>query len=100
MTLVARSHDLRRLIEEEYDIEIRDGNLLVHHVPSVNGAGEVEYITLVSDLSTNGERTIQPGRHEVWVVGSVPHDHQGNEVSFIADRDRLAPTAAVPILLQ
>jgi hypothetical protein len=43
----------------------------------------------VSDLSTNGDRTIQPGRHEVWVVGSVPHDHQGKEVSFIADRDRL-----------
>src|ERR1700730_1958934 len=89
MTLVDRSDDLRRLIEEEYDLEIRDGNLLVHHVPFVNGAGGVEYCTLVSDLSTNGERTIQPGRHEVWVVGSVPHDHRGNEVSFIADRDRL-----------
>jgi hypothetical protein len=89
MTLVARSDDLSRLIEDEYDIEIRDGNLLVHHVPYVNSAGEVEYGTLVSDLSTNGDRTIQPGRHEVWVVGSVPHDHQGKEVSFIADRDRL-----------
>lgn len=89
MTLVARSDDLSRLIEDEYDIEIRDGNLLTHHVPYVNSAGEVEYGTLVSDLSTNGERTIQPGRHEVWVVGSVPHDHQGNAVSFIADRDRL-----------
>jgi uncharacterized protein DUF6791/ThiF family protein len=89
MTLVDRSDDLRRLIEEEYDLEIRDGNLLVHHVPFVNSASEVEYCTLVSDLSTNGERTIQPGRHEVWVVGSVPHDHRGNEVSFIADRDRL-----------
>lgn len=89
MTLVDRSDDLRRLIEEEYDLEIRDGNLLVHHVPFVNGASEVEYCTLVSDLSTNGERTIQPGRHEVWVVGSVPHDHRGNEVSFIADRDRV-----------
>ena len=89
MTLVARSDDLSRLIEDEYDVEIRDGNLLTHHVPYVNSAGEVEYGTLVSDLSTNGDRTIQPGRHEVWVVGSVPHDHQGKEVSFIADRDRL-----------
>jgi hypothetical protein len=89
MTLVDRSDDLTRLIEDEYDIEVRDGNLLVHHVPYVNSAGEVEYGILVSDLSTNGERTIQPGRHEVWVVGSVPHDHQGNEVAGIADRDRL-----------
>jgi len=89
MTLVDRSDDLVRLIEDEYDIEIRDGNLLVHHVPFVNSEGQVEYCILVSDLSTNGERTIQPGRHEVWVVGSVPYDHQGNEVGGIADRDRL-----------
>jgi len=89
MTLVDRSDDLSRLIEDEYDIEIRDGNLLVHHVPYVNSAGEVEYGILVSDLSTNGERTIAPGRHEVWVVGSIPYDHQGNEVAGIADKDRL-----------
>lgn len=89
MTLVDRSDDLRRLIEEQYDIEIRDGNLLVHHVPYVNSACEVEYGILVSDLSTNGERTIAPGRHEVWVVGSIPYDHQGNEVAGIADKDRL-----------
>jgi hypothetical protein len=89
MTLVDRSSDLVRLIEEGYDIEIRDENLLVHHVPYVNSAAEVEYGILVSDLSTNGERTIAPGRHEVWVVGSIPYDHQGNEVGGIADRDQL-----------
>ena len=48
MTLVARSDDLSRLVEDGYDIEIREGNLLVHHVPYVNSAGEVEYGTLVS----------------------------------------------------
>ena len=89
MTLVDRSDDLTRLIEEEYDIEIRDANLLVHHVPYLNSAGAVEYGILVSELSTNGERTIAPGRHEVWVVGSIPHDHQGGEISIIADRDSL-----------
>lgn len=89
MTLVDRSDDLARLIDEEYDIEVRDANLLVHHVPFVNAAGAVEYGILVSELSTNGERTIEPGRHEVWVVGGVPHDHQGNEISIIADKDAL-----------
>jgi hypothetical protein len=88
MTLVDRSADLSQLVEEEYDIEIRDGNLLVHHVPFVNDAGEVTYCILVSDLSTNGERTIAPGRHEVWVVGGVPHDHQGKKISIIADEDQ------------
>jgi ThiF family len=86
MTLVARSADLARLVEEGYDIEVRDGNLLVHHVPYVNAEGRVDRCILVSDLSTNGEQTIQPGRHEMWVVGGVPYDHQGNVVSIVHDR--------------
>lgn len=87
-TPVDHSPDLRKLVEEEYDIEIRDGNLLVHHVPYVNNAGEVDYGILVSELSTSGEQTIVPGRHEVWVVGGVPYDHQGNKISIIADEER------------
>lgn len=87
MILVDHSPDLTRLVNDEYDIEIRDGNLLVHHVPYVNAAGEAAHCILVSELSTNGERTIEPGRHEVWVVGDVPHDHQGNKISIIADEE-------------
>lgn len=83
------SADLSKLVEEEYDIEVRDGNLLVHHVPYVTSAGVVDYCILVSELTSNGERTLTPGRHEVWVVGDAPHDHQGKPVSFIADRERL-----------
>lgn len=89
MTLVAHSPDLTQLAEDGYDIEIRDDNLLVHHVPYVNSDGEVARCILVSELSTNGERTIEPGRHEVWVVGGVPHDHQGNKISVIADEEAL-----------
>lgn len=87
MTLVARSPDLARLVEEGYDIEVRDSNLLVHHVPYVDAEGQVARCILVSDLSTNGERTIEPGRHEMWVVGGLPHDHQGNVVSIVHDRN-------------
>ncbi len=86
MTLVSRSPDLTQLVEECYDIEVRDGNLLVHHVPYANSTGGVEYAILVSELSTNGERTITPGQHEVWVVGGVPHDHQGTPI-LIADQN-------------
>jgi hypothetical protein len=89
MTLVARSPDLSRLVDDGYDLEVRDGNLLVHHVPYLNQAGDVAFCILVSELTTNGEQTTTPGRHEVWVVGDIPHDHQGNEISILADRNRL-----------
>jgi len=88
-TLVDLSSDLSKLVEEEYDIEVREENLLVHHVPYVTSAGVVDYCILVSELTTNGEHTLTPGRHEVWVIGDIPHDHQGNPVSIIADRNRL-----------
>ena len=89
MTLVAHSPDLQHLVEDGFDVEVRDGNLLIHHVPFVNSEGQVVYGILVSELSTNGEQTIVPGRHEVWVVGGVPHDHQGNKISIIADEEKL-----------
>ena len=87
MTLVDHSADLRRLVEEGYDLEIRDGNLLVHHVPYVNAQGQVDYCILVSELTTNGESTLAPGLHTIWVVGGVPYDHQGNVVSIVHDRN-------------
>jgi len=87
MTLVDHSPDLIQLVEEEYDIEVRDGNLVVHHVPYVNSSGAVDRCILVSELTTNGERTVAPGRHEVWVVGGVPYDHQGNKITIIADEN-------------
>lgn len=85
MTLVGRSDDLARLIDEGFDIEVREGSLLVHHVPYVTSAGEVDRCILHSELTTNGERTVQPGRHEVWVIGDIPHDHQGNKLSIVIE---------------
>lgn len=89
MTLVGHSPDLVKLVEEEFDVEVRAENLLVHHVPYVNAAGEVARCILVSELSTNGERTIEPARHEVWVVGSVPYDHQGNKIPIVIEESEI-----------
>jgi hypothetical protein len=88
MTLVARSPDLARLVDEGYDIEIRDAFLLVHHVPYVTSAGKVDHCILVSELTTNGAHTIEPQNHTVWVVGDVPHDHQGNKVTIVINDEQ------------
>lgn len=47
--LISRSPDLRLLLDEGYEVEIRGGYLLVHHVPYVTVAKEVAYGTLVSE---------------------------------------------------
>jgi hypothetical protein len=87
-TLVDRSPDLARLVEDGFDIEIRDTNLLVHHVPYVTVDGGVSYCVLVSELTTNGERTDTPGQHDVRVVGGVPYDHQGSPIFVVIDQER------------
>jgi hypothetical protein len=89
MTLVGRSDDLSRLVAERFDIEIRQASLLVHHVPYVTPAGTVDYCILHSELTTNGEQTVTPGRHEVWVIGEIPHDHQGNKLSIVIEEGEI-----------
>ena len=85
MTLVDRSGDLTRLVEEGFDVEIRAGNLLIHHVPYVTSTGKASHCILISELTTNGESTVAPGRHEVWVVGDPPHDHLGNKLTIVIE---------------
>jgi predicted ThiF/HesA family dinucleotide-utilizing enzyme len=85
MTLVDHSPDLTRLVEDGFDVEIRDANLLIHHVPYLTSNGAVDYCIVVSELTTDGERTVQPGRHEVWIVGEVPHDHQGKKLPIVIE---------------
>ena len=82
-TLVSHSPDLTKLVEEGYDVEIRDGNLLVHHVPYVTATGTVDFGILVSELTTNGEATVRPGTHEIRFSGGVPHDHQNQVVAIV-----------------
>lgn len=89
MTLVDLSADLTRLREDGYDVEVRDGNLLIHHVPYVMVSGKVGRCILFSELTTNGEHTVKPGRHEAWVIGEIPYDHQGQKLSIVIEEGNI-----------
>src|SRR4051794_6846869 len=75
--LTSRSPDLRRLVDEGYDIEIRGGFLIVHHVPYVTPTKEVAFGTLVSELTLAGEMTATPETHTIRFAGQVPSDAEG-----------------------
>lgn len=85
-TLPSHSPDLRRLVDDGYDIEIRDSNLLVKHVPYVTPQLAIAYGLLVSELSTNGASTIRPRTHEVWFVGEFPCDNHGCELDRVINQ--------------
>ena len=80
--LVSHSPDLLKLEEEGYDLEVKGDRLLVKHVPYVTSDRQVAYGTLVSDLTTNGTRTVGGGVHDMWFIGSRPCDEHGNELDL------------------
>jgi hypothetical protein len=75
--LISRSADLRRLRDEGYEVAVVGGHLTVGHVPYVDGAQQVRYGTLVSELTLAGDVTGQPSTHVVYFAGELPCDHLG-----------------------
>ncbi len=84
--LISRSPDLTRLRDEGYELDCRDGYLLVSHVPYVTAERTVAYGTLVSPLTVSGDTTDRPGTHEAWFLGGLPHDQHGRELTAIINQ--------------
>lgn len=81
--LINRSQDLKRLVDEGYEVEIRSSFLLVHHIPYVNNRREVRFGTLVSELTLAGDMTTRPGTHVVSFIGEQPCGQNGVEIEGI-----------------
>lgn len=77
--LISHSPDLRQLRDDGYDLEIRAGYLLVHHVPYVTVAKEVAYGTLVSELNLANEVTAPPDPHTIRFT-ATPCDAEGRRL--------------------
>lgn len=81
---IGLSPDLKKLQDEGYKIEVKEGYLLVHHVPYVNSKREVAYGTLVSKLELASDKTVNPvGDHVIRFIGEHPCDHGGNIITAI-----------------
>lgn len=81
--LVARSTDLKQLMDEGYSIDIKSGHLLVTNVPYVNAQKAVCLGTLVSELTQSGGVTAAPGTHVALFIGDQPCNRDGSEIAQI-----------------
>jgi hypothetical protein len=77
------SPDLKRLRDEGYDLDIRNGYLLVRDVPYVNSKREVKRGTLVMKLELAGDIADKPDNHVTYFDGDHPCHADGAEVSKI-----------------
>jgi len=81
---ISLSSDLKKLQDEGYEIQVRDGYLLVHHVPYVNSKREITYGTLVSKLELASDKTVNPvGDHVMRFIGEPPCNHDGSIITAI-----------------
>jgi len=82
--LVSHSPDLKKLRDEGYEIEIKSGYLLVHHIPYITPSNELSYGILVSELTlSSNDRTARPGNHVIYFHGEQPCDKNGSVITAI-----------------
>lgn len=78
--LIDRNDDLRKLRDEGYEVEVRDGHLLIHNVPYVTSAKAIRRGMLVSTLSLAGDRTTRPDSHLAFFAGEFPCHRDGTPI--------------------
>lgn len=83
LELIDHSWDLKKLRLEGYELEVKHGFALVHHIPYVNSNKEIKFGTLVSSLSLAGEITTTPSDHVIYFIGEHPHNKDGNILTSI-----------------
>lgn len=82
--LINHSPDLKRLQDEGYELEVKGGYLLIHHIPYVNHLREVKYGILVSELSlANSQKAIKPSTHVINFIGEYPCNADGSIITAI-----------------
>ena len=81
--LIVHSPDLKQLRDEGFEIEVKGGYLLIHHIPYVNSSKEVKFGTLVSTLNMSGSTIVKPETHVIHFIGEHPCENAGRKMTGI-----------------
>jgi hypothetical protein len=85
--LIDHSPDLKRLADQGYDVSIKDGYLLIGDIPYVDAGRNVQRGMLVSQLVTDGQKTVKPRDHVVYFAGTPPCKSDGTQISGLGRSD-------------
>lgn len=82
---------LQRLLDEGYEVEVRNQHLLVHSIPYVTQHKEVKRGTIVCLFTENAGIILPPlnppDTHQVWWTGEYPCFASGNPIENIRNED-------------
>jgi len=80
---INRSQDLKQLVDEGFEIEVKGGHLIVHHIPYVNSSRQIKYGKLITTLSLNNDITLRPDNHVISFMGEYPCNKDGSIITAI-----------------
>jgi len=81
--LINHSPDLKKLRDEGYEIDIRNGYLLISSVPYLNSNREIKFGILVSELTIAGDKSGKPNTHVIHFIGEFPCEKNGTIIKQI-----------------
>ena len=91
--LIDLSPDLTKLVVEGYSVAIKGGFLVVGDIPYVDADRNVQRGTLVSDLESDGQKTVKPTKHVVYFVGKKPCKTDGTPIAGLGRSDTKVPVS-------
>jgi len=87
--LISRSDDLRRLLNEGFELEVGSGYVRLSHIPYVTASRTVRYGVLACSLVVAGGTTGHPTDHTVRWVGDYPCDPSGHQLTQLVNNPSL-----------
>lgn len=81
--LINHSEDLKKLLNEGYELCIIDGCAVVSHIPYITSQKEIKYGIIISPLELSGNKTKKPENHVIHFSGEYPCDKNGNKITSI-----------------
>lgn len=86
--LICHNPELQRLQSEGFEIEVRGGLLIVHHIPYLNCKTEMLSGTLAMALNTSGNTVVRPHDHTAYWIGQQPCNSDGSIVPSLVNGPR------------
>ena len=86
--LICHNPELQRLQSEGFEIEVRGGLLIVHHIPYLNCKTEMLSGTLAMALNTSGNPVVRPHDHTAYWIGQQPCNSDGSIVPSLVNGPR------------
>lgn len=80
---INRSRDLKQLVGEGFEIEVKGGHLIAHHIPYVNNNCQIKYGKLITTLRLNNDVTVRPDTHVMGFMGEHPCNKDGSVITAI-----------------